>query len=617
MKFTLLPDMEAKKENRQRRKRLKRERKLARNDKRRRKVLSKRDSFWKIFIKRWVVLIIASVIICAAGTVMVERDNYLQVKKVYESWQHTIYHNAVLATYELDSYGDMYTDEEKQAMFRARVRAYMLMLNYSNMYDFSATMYEVDYDKGVVNKVCDSQEGIVLAVLRWDDRSSSNTMFYECPIEVFGDIDIVKYEGELFEKGYPGLDWGMHDCYIKGTEFRPGVVTTSYISEDGITHTNRKTYDLTPENTEGWFHIDSEKEREKRYAAAEGKEGGYPHYDMIPYVGGTKKDSPAYVETNTMEYVAYNGSMHISFGANHGSIGRSDLRYYDRENELYSGAMFLPDIKWESMGKRYSIQTYGYYDFYDYHMDDCLRVYCIVAMLVTVLAFLMARSRWIRVRIQYEIEDYRKSLTDAMAHDLKSPLMALSGFAENLKDNVHTEKRGYYADVISENVNYMNSIIEHILELSKTEANDMKLKRESIELHTLFDEVVSKYEGQTDKKKLTVDTEGDSTINADRQLMLQAIDNLISNAVKFSNDESIINIVCNKDFMTISNTYTADEDEPDELDLLKPFVKGAESRSNKSGSGVGLTIAKNIFELHGYKLSLKREEDKFIVKVSF
>ncbi|MDE5873321.1 MAG: HAMP domain-containing histidine kinase, partial [Lachnospiraceae bacterium] len=536
-------------------------------------------------------------IICAVGTYMVEIENYLQVKKVYESWKNGIYHNAVVATYDLDSYGDMYTDEEKQAMFRARVRANMFVTNYNNMYDFSATMYEIDYDKGTVNKVCDSQEGIVLAVQRFDDVRSSKMMFYECPIEVFGDVDIVKYD--------PDSDLVIYDCYIKGTEFRPGVVARLFRGEDGMITTRLK-FDLTPENTEGWFHI--------------GSGDDDAHYYMVPYVGGTKKDSPAYVETNTIEYEHFgDGSMAISCGTNQGSVGRSDLESFVTEGELYSGGIYglgIPDIKWESMGKRYFIYTYGYYNFYDYHMDDCIRVYCIVAMLVTILALLMARSRWIRVRTQYEIEDYRKSLTDAMAHDLKSPLMALSGFAENLKDNVHTEKRGYYADVISENVNYMNSIIERILELSKTEANDMKLKRESIELQTLFDEVVSKYEGQIDKKKLTIDTEGDITINADRQLMLQAIDNLISNAVKFSNDESIINIVCDKNFITISNTYTANEDEPDELDLLKPFVKGSESRSNKSGSGIGLTIAKNIFELHGYKLSLKRAEGEFIVRVN-
>lgn len=615
MKFTLLPDMEAKKQNRQKRKRLRRERKFARNDRRRRKILSKRDGFWKIFIKRWVVLVIVSIILCAAGTIMAERDNYLQVKKVYESWKNGIYHDAVLATYELDSYGDMYTDEEKQAMFAARVRANMLYINYSNMYDFSATMYEWGVD--TVNKVCDSQEGIVLAVSTFSDKSSQQTLFYQCPIEVFGDIDIVKYDGEEFEKGYPGIGWGIQDCYIKGTEFRPGVVTISHVREDGSI-TKRESYDLTPENTEGWFHIDSDVEREKSFAAAEGEEGGYPHSHLILYVGGTKENSPAYKETNTIEYETYDdGSMSITFFVHDGEIARSDLENNMSENELYSGSTISSNIKWESMGKRYFILTYGYYDFYEYHMNDCIRVYCIVAVLVTVLALLMARSRWIWVRTQYEIEDYRKSLTDAMAHDLKSPLMALSGFAENLKDNVHTEKREYYADIISENVNYMNGIIERILELSKTETNDLKLKRERLELQTLFDEVVFKYEEQIDKKRLIVDTEGDITINADRQLMLQAIDNLIFNAVKFSDNESMIYIVCDKNCMTISNTYSVGKDEPDELDLLKPFIKGDKTRSNKSGSGIGLTIAKNILELHGYKLSLKRAENEFIVRVCF
>ncbi|MCM1288954.1 MAG: HAMP domain-containing histidine kinase [Clostridium sp.] len=625
MKFTILPDMEAKKENRQRRKRLKRERAIVRNDRRRRKALSKRDSFWKLFIKRWVVIVMIGAVICAMGTVMVERNSYMEVKRVYEAWKLGIYHDAVLATLELDSYGDMYTDEEKRAMFAARVRAAMLVQNHSSMYDFSATMYERDSDKGVVNKVCDSQEGIVLGVQQFNDMGmlpnlrypAEENMYFECPNEVFGDIvDRIKDIG-VYDKDGAYLTLGIHDCYIKGTEFRPGVMTINAVGGDGLI-TDCKTYDLTPENTEGWFHIDSDEEREKRIAAAEGAEVTYPYYFMILYVGGTRKDSPAYVETNTMEYEFYdNGGMSISFGTNHGSIEKNDLENYRSEYELYSGLGDIPYIKWKSMGKEYFIQTYGYYDFYEYHMDDCIKAYCIAAVLATMLALLIARVRWLRVKTQYEIEDYRKSLTDAMAHDLKSPLMALSGFAENLKDNVHTEKRGYYAGVISENVAYMNGIIEHILELSKTETNDMKLKREGLKLQTLFDEAVSKYEGQIDKKRLTVDVEGDTTINADRQLMLQAIDNLISNAVKFCNDESIINIVCGKNYMTISNPYTAGEDEPDELELLKPFVKGSASRNNKSGSGVGLTIAKNIFELHGYKLTLKRAEDTFIVKVSF
>lgn len=616
MKFTLLPDMEAKKENRKKRKILKREKMLAKSDRRRRRALSRRDSFWKIFTKRFIALMIVGVIICAAGTIMAERKNYLRVKKVYESWKSNIYHDAVLATYELDLYGDMYTDEEKQAMFAARVRAKMLLNNHSNMYDFSATMYEEDWDEGIVNKVCDSQEGIVLGVDIFRDVSSRETLFYECPIEVFGDIDFVKHKGEFSENG-SGQSLSINDCYIKGTEFRPGVVTISHVREDGSV-TKRERYDLTPENTEGWLHIDSEEEREKRFAAAEGKEGTYPHYFMVQYIGGTKKDSPAYADTNTIEYETYDdGSlMSINYFANENEIERSDLESNVFEDEVYGAGMVIPNIKWKSMDKEYGILTYGYYDFYEYHMNDCIRAYCIAVLLVIVLALLMARNRWLRVKTEYEIEDYRKSLTDAMAHDLKSPLMALSGFAENLKDNVHTEKRGYYADVISENVNYMNSIIERILELSKTEG-DIKLKRERVEVQTLLNEAVSKYEEQIDKKKLTVDIEGDITINADRQLLLQAIDNLIFNAVKFSNDESIIYMACDKNCMTISNTCTAGEDEPDELDFLKPFVKGDKSRSNKSGSGIGLTIAKNIFELHGYKISLKREENEFIVRVCF
>ena len=59
-----------------------------------------------------------------------------------------------------------------------------------------------------------------------------------------------------------------------------------------------------------------------------------------------------------------------------------------------------------------------------------------------------ARNPMVKDRKAYEMNEYRRNLTASLAHDLKSPLMAISGYAENLRDNIHTEKRAAYADSI-------------------------------------------------------------------------------------------------------------------------------------------------------------------------
>ncbi len=613
MKFTLLPDMEEKRKNRQKRKRLSREKKIARNDRRRRKYLAKRDTFGRIFVKRWLILIIISACISAVGTVMVERYARSVVKTVYNSWKLRIETTMRDSMRRLDDTGDKYTDEEKQDMFRAEVKSSMINYNYSSLYDFSAVVYEYDKKTEKLDKLCDSKKCAIVSLWYSGDAGAERERwYYECPLEFFAEID--NFEEVAANSNGINDDfywvWGMTDFYITGTEFRPGNVSVAKTNNDGYTVAGtKKYYDLTPDDVSGWVHVICDEEREKVYNNI------YPNVLITYYADGTKAGSKADRATDSYVLIVNRyGFQSLDYGEAY--YGSRECLDEHEDYEIYLSYNFKSP-EWESMGKEYYLLTAGIYDFYERHLNDCIRVYCIILLAVTFIAIFISGNRWLRVKAQYEMEDYRKSMTDAMAHDLKSPLMAISGFAENLKENVHTEKRQYYAYAISENVNYMNGIIEHILELSKTETSNIKLERSEIALQDLLDEVIAKYDDQINEKELIVDAEGNITLNADRQLMLQAIDNIISNAVKFSKEHSLINVVMDKNSIRISNSYEPGEEKLDCLDLLKPFVKGDESRSNKSGSGIGLTIAKNIFELHGYTLKLSADDDTFIVTVRF
>ena len=80
-----------------------------------------------------------------------------------------------------------------------------------------------------------------------------------------------------------------------------------------------------------------------------------------------------------------------------------------------------------------------------------------------------------------------------MAHDLKSPLMILSGMAENLKENVHTEKREYYAEEILKNIADMNRMIEQSLGFSKLSQTERLGKKTEVDMRAQTDALLRKY----------------------------------------------------------------------------------------------------------------------------
>ena len=268
----------------------------------------------------------------------------------------------------------------------------------------------------------------------------------------------------------------------------------------------------------------------------------------------------------------------------------------------------LPD------GDRYIMFSSANVDLFKYYGEWILLVGILIPVVAVLAGLLMAYIKFIGLRAQYTMEDYRRTLTDEMAHDLKSPLMAISGYSENLKDNINTEKKEYYADTIINNVSYMNGIITNVLELSKLESGKIVPVKNVVNLNTLLKTCQEKYEGLIENKTLTIEYGVLPDIKGDENLLMQAFDNLLSNAIKYSEPYSIIEIKAMDGRIIIVNTYNQEEDiRPD--DLWKPFVKGDNARSNKNGTGIGLTIAKNIFEMHGFKQKILCNDGKFMVEI--
>jgi len=231
---------------------------------------------------------------------------------------------------------------------------------------------------------------------------------------------------------------------------------------------------------------------------------------------------------------------------------------------------------------------------------------------------IMALLGWLRYNQLYSLTartGFHKTLVNSMAHDLKTPLMVMQGFGENLKENVHTEKREYYADQILENVAYLNGLVNKNLDLAKKRDGEL-LDVEAMYLMDLVAETKERYQEKLDEKKLQLELRGETLLHGDPKLVRVVIDNLISNAIKYSPEGSTINVYGMHGAFTVSNKAML-RYKKNINHLLEPLEMGEESRTAGMGTGLGLSIANGIVAEHGWKMRLyyNKKTKIFTVKI--
>jgi len=148
-----------------------------------------------------------------------------------------------------------------------------------------------------------------------------------------------------------------------------------------------------------------------------------------------------------------------------------------------------------------------------------------------IAAFILARQSYKNYQEREEVERYRKEMTNALAHDLKTPLSIVSGYAQNLIENVQTEKREHYAANIQANVERMDRIVQEMLDLSRLEANSFQIKFGEVSLSEVCGKIISRYKEIWQEKSIKTHLEGDAIIKADPVLMEKVIDNFFVNAL--------------------------------------------------------------------------------------
>lgn len=203
----------------------------------------------------------------------------------------------------------------------------------------------------------------------------------------------------------------------------------------------------------------------------------------------------------------------------------------------------------------------------------------------------------------------RNMLYSCIAHDLKTPMTSVQGFAAALKeDKVKPQEQKEVYDIIYNKSGYMNELLDTMFAFSKLNTDDYKLSCRELDVCVLVRELVALHydEFETRDMNLDIDIPQEAMIcNMDEKEMKRAISNLLINAYKHNeNGANILVRVSNRDDMV--NVIIADDgkaiDKEEAQTFFVPFAKGDKSRSGGKGTGLGLAISSLVVQKHGGRL---------------
>ena len=253
----------------------------------------------------------------------------------------------------------------------------------------------------------------------------------------------------------------------------------------------------------------------------------------------------------------------------------------------------------------------SFYEAYNFYIKMFALVSIVCAL---VLALVPASIRYNINKRNYEIFQYRLKTTNAMAHDLKTPLASIIAYAEILNNKIDADNREHYLTKLSDTASKMNSIVNSILQFSRSENAEVPVNKSEVSAPELIAAVINENEQQLNEKGLTTDFDSSEELklNTDKELLHQALGNLINNAAKYAKEGTIVRIKYDEEMISITNE-TAETIE-DITNIKDPFIKGNSSRQN-GGTGLGLAIANNDLAMLGYKLDIRCEGDVFTATI--
>ena len=222
-------------------------------------------------------------------------------------------------------------------------------------------------------------------------------------------------------------------------------------------------------------------------------------------------------------------------------------------------------------------------------------------------------------KIQAQTSDKLKTaFLSNMSHEIRTPMNAIIGFSKLLKTtNLDEQKKDEYVDIIINKGHLLLNLINDVLDIAKIEANELSIKQEACNLNEILNDV---YESFTQSISTNIDftiteSQENTIIKSDSSRIKQIMLNLVSNAIKFTNDGEIklgFTIIEDTNTVQFFVSDTGIGIPKDKTDMVFDRFRQINETNAKDigGAGLGLAISKNLANILGGELNIKSEYGK-------
>lgn len=223
-----------------------------------------------------------------------------------------------------------------------------------------------------------------------------------------------------------------------------------------------------------------------------------------------------------------------------------------------------------------------------------------------------------------QAEKTKNELITNVAHDLRTPLTSVIGYIGLVKENKYEneEEGAKYLEIAYNKSERLKVLIEDLFEYTKLSNRNVQLKKEHMSIATLMNQLIEELMPLAEDKNITITfhvAAKETGVTVDVMKMTRVFENLIENAIKYSQEGEVIQVVIQetREFVYVTVRNRCAEIAKDDIHkLFDRFYRSDSSRnSTTGGSGLGLAIAKNIVEIHEGKIWAQLDEDRISFNV--
>ena len=202
-----------------------------------------------------------------------------------------------------------------------------------------------------------------------------------------------------------------------------------------------------------------------------------------------------------------------------------------------------------------------------------------------------------------EVNALRKELIANVSHDLRTPIAIIQGYLETLEikdETLSPDQRRQYLSTVLKSLKKLNVLVADLFELSKLEARQVQLKKESFVFSELIHDVHVKYQLLTQERDIRLDIcleDKSAVVEADLALIERVIQNLLDNAIKYTPNHGHIEIKMKKE-QEKQVRFSIWNSGPGIQPSALPKIFDRYFKGKSTGSGLGLAIVKNILDIH-------------------